>query len=62
MKSNKKSVWGYILKAPMALLILGSFLVSVYAASYGIQGVTWSTPVIIAIIIGLYYWGVKLHK
>ena len=52
-----KKIVGIILQAPMYLLILGSLIASIYAAYAKIQGITWSTPIIISVIIITYIIG-----
>lgn len=51
------SMLGKILKVPMYLLVIGSFVASIYAAAKNLQGVTYATPIVIAIIIILYIIG-----
>lgn len=46
-----KKIICVILQLPMYALVLGSFLASCYAAYEKIQGITWATPVILAVII-----------
>jgi len=55
-----KKIVGIILQAPMYLLILGSLIASIYAAYAKIQGITWSTPIIISVIIVTYIIGKML--
>ena len=59
-KMNGKKLLGWILKAPMILLILGSFIGGVYAAYKNIQGITYATPAIIGAIIAAYLIGAWL--
>ena len=55
MKTNK--IVGFILQIPMYALILGSFVVSVYAAVLHLQNITWATPIILAVVIITYIVG-----
>jgi hypothetical protein len=57
-----KKIIGIILQAPMYLLILGSLIASFYAAYEKIQGITWSTPIVISVIIISYIVGKMLMR
>lgn len=43
-----KKIIGLVLQIPLYVLVLGSFIASIYAAIYKISGVSWSTPIILA--------------
>jgi len=60
MKTNK--IVGFILQIPMYLLIIGSFVVSIYAASAKLQDITWATPIILGVIIISYIIGEGFYK
>jgi len=55
-----KKIIAVILQIPMYLLIVGSFIASIYAAST--QLVTWGTPIIIAVIIITFMIGKRLSN
>lgn len=57
-----KKIIGLILQIPMYALILGSFITSLYAAWTKIQGITWITPIIFAVIIIAFMIGKNLWK
>ena len=54
---NGKKLFGWILKAPMVLLILASLFGGLYAAYLHINGITYATPAIIGAIIAAYLIG-----
>lgn len=56
---NKKII-SWILKAPLLLLVLVSFIGGFYASYSNIGGVTYSTPTLIGIIIILYILGERM--
>lgn len=56
----KKKVWSIILRAPAILLLVASFIGSVYAAAKHISGITWPASVVLLIIIILYFIGESL--
>ena len=51
-----------LLKAPLVLLVVASAIASVYAVLKGIAGITWVTPIVLFILIILYFAGVLLGK
>jgi len=53
-------IWATILKAPAIILLLASLAAGVYAAQYNIQDMGWEVPIILAIVIGLYFIGVAI--
>jgi hypothetical protein len=57
---NKKVI-SKILQAPFILLGITSFFASIYAAIKQIGGVTFATPVIIGLILVLYFYGRHLE-
>jgi flagellar biosynthesis protein FliQ len=57
-----KKIVGLILKIPLYALVLGSFVASIYAAYAKIQGVTYATPVILAVIIIAFIIGSYLRR
>lgn len=59
---NLKKIISVILKLPIILLIIGSLGAGCYAAYFHIQNISWSTPIILGIIIILYIIGYFLGK
>jgi len=57
-----KNIIGKVLKAPLIILVLASFAASIYAAMNKIQGITYAVPVILGIILVLYFIGVFLGR
>jgi uncharacterized membrane protein len=51
-----------ILKAPLIILVLASFVGGIYAAYFKIQNISWVVPVIIGVILVLYFIGEFLNK
>lgn len=58
---DTKKIIGIILQIPLYLLVLGSFAASIYAAYNKIQGVTYTTPIILAGIIVAFIIGSYLR-
>lgn len=52
----------YVLKAPLVLVIIASFIASIYAATVNLQGITFGTPVLFGIVLALYVVGWWLDK
>lgn len=46
-----------LLELPLWLLVTASFLGGIYAAATKLQGITWATPIILGIILGMYILG-----
>jgi len=57
-----KKTWSLILKAPALLLLIASFLAGIYAAIYEIQGMSWEVPIILGVVIFLYFIGSNLER
>ena len=57
-----KKTWSFILKAPALLLLVASFLAGIYAAIYKIQEMGWEVPIILGVVIILYFIGSLLDK
>ena len=57
-----KKTWALILKAPALLLLILSFLTGIYAAIYDIQEMGWEVPVILGVVLFLYFLGANLEK
>ena len=57
-----KKVWSIILKIPLIILVIASFVGGLAAAIMGIQDVTYGTPILIGIILVLYFIGVWLGR
>jgi hypothetical protein len=58
---NKKII-PILLQIPLILVMILSFFGSIYAAIYKISGICFATPVIIGIIIALYFYGRYLER
>jgi len=59
---STKSILGKVLKAPLIVLMIASFAASIYAAYNKIQGITYTVPVILGVIIVLYAIGMFLDR
>jgi hypothetical protein len=59
---KQKKIIGLILQIPLYLLVLGSFFASIYAVIYSIEGITWITPIILAVIIIAFVIGTFLRR
>lgn len=57
-----KKIIGTILQIPLYVLVLGSFIASIYAAYNKISGVTYTTSIILAVIIVAFIIGIFLQK
>ena len=53
---------GLILQIPLILVMLASFIASIYAAATGLGGVTAATPIILGLVIIIYFIGRRLEK
>lgn len=56
------NIWAKVLQAPLYLLVIAAFIASIYLAATGQYSIRWGTPVLFAIIIALYIWGVWMEK
>jgi hypothetical protein len=59
---KNKKVIPILLQLPLILVMIISFFGSIYAAIYKISGIGFATPVIIGIIIVLYFYGRCLER
>lgn len=59
---KNKKILPILLQLPLILVIIASFFGSIYAAIYKIGGIGFATPVIILIIIVLYFYGRYLER
>ena len=59
---NWKKIISIILKAPLGIFILASFVGSIYAAWNKIQNINWGTPAIMGGLIIFYLIGWYLEK
>jgi len=57
-----KKIIGIIIMLPLILIVLGSFVASIYAAYKHIAGITYASPIIIGVAIILYLLGRFLSK
>jgi hypothetical protein len=53
----KKRILARLLQTPAVLLLSVAFLASAYLAVTKQMDITYGTPVILVIILGLYFWG-----
>jgi len=59
MKTKTSS---FLMQLPLILVMIASFFASIYAAVYKISGIGFLTPVVLGIIIVLYFLGRRLEK
>ncbi len=59
---NSKKIVSVILKSPLVLLVIFAFIASIYASIKKLAGITYSSSVILGIIILLYFIGVFLNR
>ena len=57
-----KKTWSLVLKAPALLLLIASFLAGIYAAIYNIQDMGWEVPIILGVVIFLYFIGSNIER
>ena len=57
-----KNVLAKVLMAPLVLLVLAAFIVSIYAAAQNLYSITWGTPILFALILVLFVIGLKMKK
>ena len=55
-----KKAFSYILRAPLALLILVSWGASFYVAYTNMMGIGWDTPIIFSVIMIMHFIGKAL--
>lgn len=60
MKSKTRKILGIILQAPLVLMVIIAFFVTIYAAHNKISGITYGSTFVSGIIIVLYFIGVYL--
>jgi uncharacterized protein YacL len=58
----KKRVKALLFKTPAILLLVISFMASIYAAIRHISGISWAVPIILLIIVVLYFIGERVGK
>lgn len=60
---KNKRILPKLLQLPLLLVMIASFFGSIYAAIYKINGINFVTPIILFIILVLYFYGRYLeHK
>lgn len=57
-----KKGWSLILKAPALILLIIIFLTGIYAAIYDIQEMSWEVPIILGVVIFLYFLGSQIER
>jgi uncharacterized membrane protein YoaK (UPF0700 family) len=60
MKLKTRKIIGIILQAPLILVVIVSFAISIYAAHNKISGITYGSSIITGLIISLYFLGIFL--
>ena len=62
--SKLMTILSWILRAPLIILVLFSWLISFYAAYAKLQGVTYTVPIVYTILVILYVIGtfMKVYK
>jgi len=60
MKTKTLKIIGIILQAPLVLVVIVSFFISLYAAYYKLYGITYGSSIISGMIIALYFTGVYI--
>jgi hypothetical protein len=59
----EKKIVAILLQIPAILLLVGAFVAAIVARAMNYPGVeSYGTAVILAIIVGLYFWGRYLEK
>ena len=59
---NIKKVISIILRIPLHLFLIGSFIASIYAVIQHTPGISWGTPVLFGVILLAWYLGVWMSK
>jgi flagellar biosynthesis protein FliQ len=57
-----KNIIGKVLKAPLIILVIASFIASIYAAANKIQGITYAVPIILGVILIAYIIGAFMDR
>lgn len=55
-------IWNIILKAPLILVVIISFIASIYTSYKGTYNMTFGTPIILGAILFLYFLGVYFGR
>ena len=59
----EKKIVAILLQIPAMLLLIGAFIAAIVARAMRVAGVdSYGPAVILAIIVGLYFWGRSLEK
>lgn len=58
----KKKIISQVLKAPLILVIIVSFVLSIYAAYTKTYDISYGTSIILGVILALYFTGVYLER
>jgi uncharacterized protein YacL len=58
----KTKIKSLLFKTPAILLLIISFIASIYAAVKHISGITWAVPIILLIVLVLYFIGERVSK
>ena len=57
---NKVKAW--LFEAPAILLLISAFIASVYVIVAGTYQIGWATPIILLVILVLFFWGKSLEN
>lgn len=60
MNPKTRKIIGILLQAPLVLVVIASFFISIYAAYNKIFGITYGSSIISGMLIALYFIGVFL--
>lgn len=59
----EKKIVAILLQIPALLLLVGSFVAAIVARAMKVSGVnSYGPAVVLAIVVGLYFWGRYLEK
>jgi len=59
MKNTTKAL---LFKLPAIILLVGAFLASVYVKFANLYTISWATPIVLLLIVVLYFVGERLNK
>jgi hypothetical protein len=60
-KKMKRRTKSLLFQLPLIVLVMLSFAGSLVAKIGGLYPLSWGTPITLALILGLYFWGRKLE-
>ena len=59
---SRKKIIGFIFQLPLVLVVIASFIASIYAIVKKIYPISWVTPFLLGIIIILYFIGSRMKN